>query len=75
MGYAVDIDELNKLIDASGKSKTYLAAKMGISRVSLFKKLNSKTSNWDVTECVALAKELKIDNWADFRRVFYSPVK
>lgn len=55
----VDLAELEAWIARSGKSKTYLAKKMGITLQTLYNKLQGK-SDFTCYEAAVLKKELRI---------------
>lgn len=67
----VDTQYLEEKIRASGKKKTFLAERCGISRYSLAKKLNNKSA-FTVDQVSTLCRELGITKLAEKDRIFFA---
>ena len=66
----VDTEELEKRIKESGKTKTFLAKKLNISRMWLGAKINNKTP-FNNLETDILCKELSITRLSDKEKIFF----
>lgn len=65
----VHTDELVGWINKSGKSKQYLADRMGCTLMSLYNKLSGRT-DFTCYEAAVLRKELHLNELSVFCRVF-----
>ena len=66
----VDTLELERRIKESGKTKTFLAMKLGISRMWLNAKIKNKTP-FNNLETDILCKELTITRLSDKEKIFF----
>lgn len=66
----VDTQMLESIISDSGKKRTYLAEKIGISVQSLKLKINNK-SDFKLSEVSDLCQELGITKLADKEKIFF----
>lgn len=67
----VDTQILESIINDSGKKRTYLADKIGISVQSLKLKIDNK-SDFKSSEVMSLCQELGITRLADKERIFFA---
>lgn len=66
----MNVEELNKRIDASGITKKHIAARLGISRPTLLAKLRGD-SPFDIVQAAKLCDVLHIDDPADRGMIFF----
>lgn len=67
----IDTKELEKRIAESGKTKSHLSKKMGITIQTLRLKLKN-TSDFTVSQVDILCKELNITRLTDKEKIFFS---
>lgn len=67
----MNFEELERLIRESGKTKTFIAAKLGISQQALYNKLNGK-SDFTRNEVEILCNELHISSLEQKENVFFN---
>ena len=67
----VDTEKLDNLIQSSGYKKTFIAQKLGISSVSLWKKANNMTKFTGV-EINELCKLLDVTSIKQQREIFFT---
>lgn len=66
----IDTQMLEDEIIKSGKKKTYLAEKLGITIQSLKQKINNK-SDFKTNEVLILCQELNISKLSDKEKIFF----
>lgn len=66
----VDTQYLEKMIDESGKTKSHIAKRLGMSRQSFFQKCSNK-SDFRLSEVDALCKELNITRLSEKEKIFF----
>lgn len=67
----MNFEELEHLIRESGKTKTFIATKLGISIQALYNKLNGK-SDFTRSEVEVLCNELHISSLEQKEHVFFN---
>lgn len=67
----MDLEALNEKIDESGKSKVYLAKKLGITTQGFYNKLNGK-NDFTRKEVEILCDELPIETLREKENIFFS---
>lgn len=67
----MNFEELERLIRESGKTKTFIATKLGISQQALYNKLNGK-SDFTRNEVEMLCNELHISSLEQKENVFFN---
>lgn len=65
----LDTQYLNELIKASGKTKTYLAKKLGLSYQGFLNKITGKR-DFTEHEATILCDELNVTSMAERRKIF-----